>query len=163
MSTPSASTKLTQEHRDIDAGIEAFIADARQTQALDAAIRLLRQHIYVEEAVLFGPLEQSGLTMPVFVMKREHGQMWTQLATLDAARAQNAAPATLQAQARALLDALQIHNGKEEEIVYTFADRLIAASPAHPFVGALRARRHMPQGWRCAMAPPPDHTPRNRV
>lgn len=145
-STPS--TLLEQQHRRIDEGLKAALKGAAPRATLAEALQLLREHIHLEEAVLFPPLERAGLTMPIFVMQREHGQMWPLidelLAADDAAAAQEAG--------RDLFQMLQIHNPKEEQILYKAADQVDEAGNASTLLHALQAAR-MPAGWVCAMAP----------
>ena len=113
MSPNQPSALLEQQHRRIDEGIKAALQGAAPRAVLVEALQRLREHIHLEEAVLFPPLERAGLTMPIFVMQREHGQMWpliAELLTADAAAAQEPG--------RALFQMLQIHHPKEEQILY---------------------------------------------
>lgn len=132
---------LAAQHRAIDAGIKSDADDA----ALQSALALLRAHIHAEETALFPPLVQSGLAMPVFVMKREHGQMWPLIERLAAGNA-----AALQADRESLFRLLQMHNTKEEQIVYGAADKLAARDAG--LATAVAAAR-MPDSWRCELAP----------
>ena len=146
MNTASPSQWLEVQHRQIDRGIEDMLDGSGTLEQLGRSLDLLRLHIYLEEVVLFPPLEQAGLTMPVFVMQREHGQMWPLLRSLrgaDAAVAEGCGT---------LLQLLQIHNPKEEQILYTAADRIAAERNDGALLEALTAGR-MPAGWACAMAP----------
>ncbi len=85
MSSPSLSAELTREHREIDAALQAFIekldCGSVQTESLTGTLEALRRHIYLEEVFLFPPLRDAGVVMPIFVMMREHGQLWQ---TMDA-------------------------------------------------------------------------------
>lgn len=144
-----ASQLLAEQHRQIDAGVKTAADGGSDTTALAASLALLRQHLYIEEALLFPPLAESGLTMPVFVMKREHGQMWPLLETLSVS---GTAADALQKDARQLFQLLQMHNPKEESIVYTALDRLEAQRGNDSLAQAITAAV-MPAGWRCAMAP----------
>lgn len=78
---------LEREHREIDQAIESYIsgstAGENPAEPLVVAIRALRRHIYLEEAFLFPPLRDAGLIAPVFVMLREHGQMWKTMDALE--------------------------------------------------------------------------------
>jgi iron-sulfur cluster repair protein YtfE (RIC family) len=142
---------LTDQHRRIDQGVKGIADGTGPLAALAEALSLLRLHLYVEEGLLFPPLVQSGLAMPVFVMKREHGQMWPLLQELAAGCVATTPVAKLQAAARELFQLLQIHNTKEEQIVYTAADRLVADHADGPLIQALTAAQ-VPDGWVCAMA-----------
>lgn len=152
MDTELPSRLLAVQHHQIDQGVEGIVAGTGGIQALVAALKLLREHVYVEEAALFPPLAESGLAMPVFVMKREHGQMWPLIGSLEAACAAGAAADDLREDARQLLQHLKIHNTKEEQIVYAAADRYEGAHPDASLVQTMAAAR-MPEGWVCALAP----------
>ena len=91
--------------------------------------------------------------MPVFVMKREHGQMWPVLDVLLRACADGVDPAALRDDCDELFKLLQIHNVKEEQIVYTAADDLAAKGLHEPLVETLDATVDVPPEWSCAMAP----------
>ncbi|HET7045217.1 MAG TPA: hemerythrin domain-containing protein, partial [Gaiellaceae bacterium] len=58
---------LEREHREIDAGIEAFDVESAENggrvESLTGAISALRRHIYLEEAFLF-PALRSELAVP---------------------------------------------------------------------------------------------------
>lgn len=146
------SRLLAAQHRHIDLGVEGIVDGSGDIPALLTALKLLREHVYMEEAALFPPLAKSGLTMPVFVMQREHGQMWPLIARMEAACAAGASVGDLHEDARQLLQQLKIHNTKEEQIVYTAADRYQSAPDATPLTETMAAA-HMPQGLVCAMAP----------
>lgn len=152
MDTELPSKLLTIQHYQIDQGVEGIFDGTGEPQALAAALKLLREHVYVEEQALFPPLAEAGLTMPVFVMKREHGQMWPLILSLEAACAAGATADDMREDTRQLLQQLKMHNPKEEQIVYAAADRYEPAHPDAPLVQAMAAAR-MPQGWVCAMGP----------
>ncbi|TAL88139.1 MAG: hemerythrin domain-containing protein [Rhodanobacter sp.] len=146
------SRLLAVQHHQIDQGVEGIVDGTGEPQALAAALKLLREHVYVEEYVLFPPLAGAGLTMPVFVMKREHGEMWPLIRGLEAACAAGVAAADLREDALMLLQRLKVHNPKEEQIVYAAADRHESAHPDAPLLQAMAAAR-MPEDWVCALAP----------
>ena len=152
MDTELLSRLLAAQHRQIDQGVEGIVDGTGEPPALVAALKLLREHVYAEETALFPPLAKTGLTMPVFVMQREHGQMWPLILRLEAACAAGAAADDLREDARQLLQQLKMHNPKEEQIVYTAADRYASTSADTPLVQAMATVR-MPEGWACAMAP----------
>src|SRR5215472_14631906 len=83
--TDSLTAALEHEHHEIDEGIAAFTAAPGDRQPLAHAIRALRRHIYLEEEFLFPMLYQAqpGVAAPVFVMLREHGQIWTLMDSLE--------------------------------------------------------------------------------
>lgn len=144
------SETLAAQHREIDAGIKGGVDASGARAALTNALALLRKHLYVEEAALFPPLVATGLAMPVFVMKREHGQMWPLIATLEKSCAAGTAMADLREPCRQLFQLLQMHNPKEEQIVYTAADRLAKQQGDGALATAI-ATAKMPDGWTCAM------------
>ncbi|MEO7068734.1 MAG: hemerythrin domain-containing protein [Rhodanobacter sp.] len=152
MDTEFLSRLLAMQHRQIDQGVAGIVDGTGDAKALLAALKLLREHVYVEEVALFPRLAEAGLTMPVFVMKREHGQMWPLIQTLQAACAASADVADMHETARQLLQQLKMHNPKEEQIVYTAADRYEPAHPNESLAQAMAAAQ-MPEGWVCAMAP----------
>lgn len=152
MDTELVGRLLAVQHQQIDQGVEGIVDGSGDTQALVEALKLLRAHVHVEETALFPPLVESGLAMPVFVMKREHGQMWPLIGRLEVACAAGSAADDLREDARQLLQHLKIHNTKEEQIVYAAADRYQVAHPDALLVQSMAAAR-MPQGWVCALAP----------
>ena len=85
MPSLALSTALKQERDEIDGEIETFIEKlergSMQPEPLTAALEALRRHIYLEEVFLFPPIREAGIVMPIFVMMREHGELWR---TIDA-------------------------------------------------------------------------------
>jgi len=152
MASTAPSRLLEQQHRRIDRGIQGVVDGTGELPALAEALALLQLHIYAEEQILFPLLEQARLTMPVFVMRREHGQMWPLLDGLSAQCRSAARAQTLRGACAELLQSLQMHNPKEELILYTTADRLAAEAADDALSQRLQAAR-MPPGWTCAMAP----------
>lgn len=152
MSTMLPSELLEVEHRQIDAGIEGILDQTGQLSDLAQSLALLRVHLYVEEEILFPPLEEIGITMPIFVMKSEHGEMWPLLETLTLACEHNRPIESIQDPCLHLFQLLQVHNPKEEEVVYTAADKLAAEQADNALVTAMQAAE-LPEGWVCAAAP----------
>lgn len=150
MTIQSLADALEREHHDIDTGIDAYAAGpvgaARDEAPLLRAIAALRRHIYLEEAFLFPPLREAGLVPPVFVMLREHGQIWTTLDELE--RSLGSDIRTTLSLCHQLTVQLQHHNLKEERILYPQADEVLNASAT----GQLRdviASGKLPDGWVC--------------
>ncbi len=85
MPSLALSAALKREHREVDSEIENFIEKLEcgsvQPEPLTAALEALRRHIYLEEVFLFPPIRETGMVMPIFVMMREHGELWR---TIDA-------------------------------------------------------------------------------
>lgn len=146
---------LEREHREIDGGIEAFLAaraeGRSETEPLTQAIAALRRHIFLEEEFLFPPLREAGMVAPVFVMLREHGEIWDTLDALEAQLPTGAVTATASEECRQLLAQLDRHNAKEEPIIYPQADEVLSAA-ASASLHAFLAVGRMPEGWVCAQA-----------
>lgn len=151
MTAPSSlSAILEREHHEIDAGIEAFVADG-DPAALRAALEALRRHIYLEEVLLFPPLRVGGLMMPIMVMIREHGEMWRLIDELTAGLADGADPAALQPACRELLALLERHNSKEEPVIYPHADADMPPQAATKLLKFIETGA-TPAGWVCQQA-----------
>ena len=109
----------------------------------------LRRHIYLEEEFLFPPLREAGLMAPVFVMLREHGQMWK---TMDALQLELNSGEIDDASAlkicHELMTQLQHHNLKEEKILYTQAEQVLTASASAELTAFLDSGQ-LPEGWIC--------------
>jgi hemerythrin-like domain-containing protein len=155
MAEGTLAQALEREHREIDGGIEAYTAALGRGDSDPApllrAMNGLRRHIYLEEEFLFPPLKAAGMVMPIFVMVREHGELWDAMDALDALLAGGTASETLQNACRELLAKLDNHNSKEEPIIYPQADAVLepdAASGLHDFLASGR----MPEGWRSEKA-----------
>lgn len=155
MSDGTLAQALESEHRQIDGGIEeytkALSAGNSDPAPLLRAMDGLRRHIYLEEEFLFPPLKEAGMTMPIFVMLREHGEFWDAMDALDALLAGDTASDALQNACRELLARLDSHNSKEEPIIYPQADAVLEPGMSerlHAFLGEGR----MPEGWRCEKA-----------
>ena len=156
MTAGTLTAALEREHREIDGDIEEYVAGLAQGNSdatpLRQALHSLRRHIYLEEAFLFPPLKVGGLVMPIFVMLREHGEMWSAMETLEKLLDASADADTLRGACRELLAKLDDHNSKEEPILYPQADILIDAEAARSLHGQIESGT-MPEGWRCW--PPP--------
>lgn len=154
MENQTLAAALEREHREIDGGIEAYAAQLpganAQTEPLERAIAGLKRHIYLEEEFLFPPLREAGMTMPIFVMLREHGDLWNAMSTLEALLGGEDANAVRDA-CRDLLSKLDAHNSKEEPIIYAQADRVLDAGVSDELHEFLNEGR-MPEGWVCAGA-----------
>jgi len=145
---------LEREHREIDEGIERFAADTSSSQAaglLAAAIAALRRHIYLEEEFLFPALSAGGLVAPIFVMLREHAQIWATLDALEGDLAGSDGAPDVAHLCHVLLVQLQHHNMKEERIVYPEAARALSGEAAARLADFLEAGA-LPDGWVCIKA-----------
>jgi iron-sulfur cluster repair protein YtfE (RIC family) len=153
MEIESLAAALEREHHEIDAGIAAFTASPEDPRPLTRAIRALRRHIYLEEEFLFPLLGEAepGLRAPVFVMLREHAQIWAMLDLLEGGlgTGTGAEPALC----KRLTVQLLHHNLKEEKILYPRADDAlppVAAGRLRAFLGS----GELPEGWVCVKARP---------
>ena len=143
---------LEREHREIDAGIEQYAAGLANGESrpepMTRALTALRRHIYLEEEFLFPPLREAGMIAPVFVMVREHGQMWHRMDELDQQLATGSTDAPVQDGCRELIAQLQAHNPKEEQILYPQADTVLQGE-AGDALKAFLGTGHLPDGWVC--------------
>ncbi|CNF53210.1 hemerythrin HHE cation binding domain-containing protein [Mycobacterium tuberculosis] len=145
MASETLAAALEREHREIDEGIGAFTASGGQdTGPLKRALDALRRHIYLEEEFLFPPLRDGGLMAPVFVMLREHGEIWRAMDRLEGGLGGEAG----QDAARELLALLERHNSKEEPILYPQADAVLTPEAADHLRGFIASGR-TPEGWVC--------------
>lgn len=146
---------LEREHREIDAGFEAFASGEGEaaTAALTAAAEALRRHIYLEEEFLFPALREAGMVAPVFVMLREHGEMWRALDAIDAELETHGAGPSFHPLLAELGRRLEAHNVKEEAILYPQADTVLDPAAAADLASFLRSGR-TPDGWVCELARP---------
>jgi regulator of cell morphogenesis and NO signaling len=149
------ATALEREHREIDGGIEAYTAGLAEgkndTAPLLRAMDGLRRHIYLEEEFLFPPLRAGGLMVQLFVMVREHGDLWKTMEALDSSLAAGAASDALLELCTTLLAQLNKHNTKEEPIIYPQADTVLSGEASAQLKAFLDSGR-MPEGWVCEKA-----------
>ena len=143
--TETLEQALEREHREIDAGIEEFTSGG-DAQPLLQAMDALRRHIYLEEEFLFPPLRKAGMMMPVFVMVREHADMWRLLDDLQPRLQSGEGGSTVQDACQALVSLLQAHNPKEEQILYPQADAVLGAEAGGELKQFMRTGA-MPDGW----------------
>lgn len=148
----SLADALEHEHREIDDGIAAFVAAPGDRRPLTRAIDALRRHIYLEEEILFPLLYQAepALGAPLFVMLREHGQIWALLDSLEQEFVPDAAGL---ARLRQLTSNLLHHNLKEEKILYPRADEILRPEGADRLRAFLDSGES-PEGWVCFKARP---------
>jgi hemerythrin-like domain-containing protein len=155
---PKAETlaaALELEHREIDRSIEAYLTTSGEergpTGYLTQAMTALRRHIFLEEEFLFPPLREAGFGAPIFVMLREHGELWQTMASIEQELAGDGTDAAVPGRCKWLLALLEKHNSKEEPILYPHADSVLGA-PASAELRAFLESGHMPDGWTCANA-----------
>lgn len=155
MSAPALADALRREHREIDSGIAAFIEKLDcgnvQPELLTAALDALRRHIYLEEVILFPPVREAGMVMPIFVMMREHGQLWRSMDTLIDLLADGFDRQRLRDTCGLLMDQLHQHNLKEEPIIYPHADTDLPPQTSAELARFIESGR-TPDGWICRQA-----------
>jgi regulator of cell morphogenesis and NO signaling len=152
MGIETVAEALEREHHEIDEGIETFTAaitgGTPDAQPLTRAVAALRRHIYLEEEFLFPPLRAAGLVMPVFVMVREHGQMWKILDALDDELRDGTVRASVADLLRDLQEELAAHNSKEEQILYPQTEQVLTVEAKAELQELLEVGR-TPEGWVC--------------
>lgn len=155
MTDGALSAVLQREHREIDSAIATFIekldGGSVQPEPLTAALDALRRHIYLEEAILFPPIREGGMVMPIFVMMREHGELWRTMDTLIDLLADSADSEQLRDICRHLLGQLDQHNSKEEPVIYPHADTDLPAQVSAELARFIETGR-IPNGWVCQTA-----------
>jgi hemerythrin superfamily protein len=142
---------LEREHHEIDEGIAAFLSEPSRTEPLAQAMAGLQRHIYLEEEFLFPPLREAGMMAPIFVMLREHGEMWATLAALAEELTDPSATGAATNHCRELVGQLERHNAKEEQILYVQADSVLTAA-ASAELQEFMASGRLPDGWVCIKA-----------
>lgn len=139
---------LEAEHRSIDQDITRFSKGEMSAEEFRESMDLLRRHIYVEEAMMFPQLREAGLVMPIMVMEREHGEIWSVLDALEAAITHGSAGTEVISELQALTTLLENHNAKEEPIVYPVANTALSSYDTTVIKDFLVAGT-MPYGWAC--------------
>lgn len=148
METKTLDAALKQEHRQIDEGIEAFTRGGTDMDALAGSMQALRRHIYLEEELLFPPLQAAGMFGPIFVMLREHGEMWIMMDALQIEMTERPDSAVVLERCKELVAELEAHNLKEEQILYSQADALLGAEAGGTLAEFLESGE-MPERWVC--------------
>jgi iron-sulfur cluster repair protein YtfE (RIC family) len=153
----SLSGAFEREHHAIDVAVEQAVAGLTAgevlAEPLESGLADLRRHIYLEEEHLFPPLREAGLMAPIFVMLREHGELWRSTDRVAVLLAE-AAPASAILQAcQELVGQLGQHNAKEEPIIYPQADQVLTAAAQADLLAQLETAS-LPTGWVCQQAAP---------
>jgi DUF438 domain-containing protein len=155
MDDSTLTALMEREHHEVDAAIEDFVQGIRERAVrhkdLQRATELLQRYIYIEEALIFPHLRAKGMLAPVLVMEREHGEIWRTLDAVNLEVGSGTAADSVPDRCRQLLHELEVHNGKEEPIIYPQADALLTDSEKD----AVRDFVHsgtMPADWVCAQA-----------
>ncbi|GJO38526.1 hemerythrin [Mycobacterium marinum] len=149
------SSALKREHREIDSGIEVFLekldCGSVQSELLTPALEALRRHIYLEEVFLFPPIREAGMVMPIFVMLREHGELWRTMDTLVDLLAEGKDRQRLADTCDQVMEQLHQHNSKEEPIIYPHADTDLPLQISAELTRFIQTGR-TPDGWVCQHA-----------
>ncbi|MCC7127757.1 MAG: hemerythrin domain-containing protein [Microbacteriaceae bacterium] len=155
MVAETLAAALEREHREIDGGIEEYVstlgAGGSDPEPLKRAMKGLRRHIYLEEEILFPPLRKGGGVMAIFVMLKEHGELWDAMDGLDALLGSSTDAGELKNACQELLSKLDNHNSKEEPIIYPQADSALDEESSTKLRAFLESGE-MPEGWRCEKA-----------
>jgi hemerythrin-like domain-containing protein len=119
---------MTTDHRECDdllAGLEADFGSAKE--AFGPFEKRFLDHFDMEEKVLFPAFEEAtGMSGgPTEVMRMEHSQMRNMIEQMRAAIDANDAD-RFASVAETFLFLVQQHNSKEEQILYTMADRTLS-------------------------------------
>lgn len=147
MATEKLSVVLEREHRAVDEGIAAYLADESSGRdPLDAAFDALRRHIYLEEELVFPHLPKGGLVMALMVMIRQHGGLWGEMGDTEKLLDDGADRSEIVARLTSLQGQLDQHNDKEEPVVYPQADEAVTGEAAEK-LDAFRASGSVPDGW----------------
>lgn len=137
----------------MELGIAGLVDGSGSRAELTAAVYLLRRHIYVEEAFLFPVLEaDDGRWMALARMRYEHGDMWPHIESALALLAAHADLDDLLPASQAMQRMLHDHDRKEEEAIYSVADRY-HPDATHPPFASLFQSSDIPDGWKCRHAP----------
>lgn len=149
------SEALTREHREIDTGIAAFIVAMHHEQlrpiAMQNIMKVLRRHIYLEEAIVFPPLRASELFAAILVMLREHGELWRTMDALEPLLAAGRTDPQVAELCAELARLLEAHNTKEESTIYAQLDGTLPDEPTAELREFLTTGT-LPADWRCAQA-----------
>lgn len=149
------SVELLRQHREIAAAVQCFTETLddgnRHPELLRATIDALRRHIYLEEVFVFPPIRKAGIMTPIFVMMREHGQLWQTMETLTRLLAEGTGSPRLEDVCDRLLGQLHNHNFNEEPVIYLHADFDLAA-PSSAQLARFVATGRVPEGWVCQRA-----------
>ncbi len=148
MSNFAVDEVLEHDHHAIDGQFDLFAEGLTRsewlTDAFERGAEALCHHIFVEEQVLFPFLRVGGLVAPVFVMLREHAEIWQALQAVES-EIRNDFERTRTAMT-ALGSALEQHNQKEEQVVYPAAAKVLTPADAEDVREAFEQGKR-PDSW----------------
>lgn len=155
---------LEAQHQDIDRDALALMEQRGNQETLDRMLALLRLHIYIEEEILFPAVATPALAMPVYILQYEHARIWRFLDNLqNSAEQTQASSEALAEDCRRLFKIFEMHNPKEEDLIYEAAERVAEADPEDKLLTAIKTAQ-FPDRWVCMgqrenFGPPPDAPP----
>ncbi len=125
---------MRADHRRCDATFSELenLAESGQHDALSDALAAFKkdflEHFAMEEEIMFPAIEQkTGMSMgPTQVMRMEHEQMRHLMGRMEEALKQGNTEQFL-GLSETFMILVQQHNMKEEQILYTMADNVLAA------------------------------------
>ncbi len=139
---------LEHDHHAIDAEFARFREGLERGEWLrepfERAAEALRHHIFVEEEALFPVLRVGGLVGPVFVMLREHAEIWQALDAIEAEVGRDTTRAL--AAMASMIAVLEPHNSKEEQILYPASGQVLNADDTEGVRLAFEQGKR-PGGW----------------
>lgn len=148
MTSFAVAKTLEHDHRAIDQEFEGVKTGLKrgewQRDSFQQAAGELRHHIYVEEEALFPVLRQAGMVAPVFVMIREHGEIWRALDAIEGEDGRDAEQAL--AAFASMESVLASHNFKEEQILYPASDSALTVESVEAVRRAFEDSKR-PEGW----------------
>lgn len=96
-------------------------------------------------------MKAGGLMGPVFVMLREHGELWDRIDEIAAKLGAGASADEIAPVWTALEGGLEAHNDNEEMILYPADDDLLTDDLGEELLETL-ANPDIPEGWTCEMS-----------
>lgn len=144
--------------RTIEQAIDDYLTGrggpAAAAQRLTEAVAALREHIYVQEELLFPLLREAGMQGPVHAMSVDHHQLWGTLDRLEADLATPASP-DVRTAARMLQAELDRHTSTERPVVIAHVEDVLTEQQQGRLLHQL-SRAHTPPGWTCTDPSDPD-------
>lgn len=138
----SVSAAFAKDHERLDRALGTFrnlktVDLARATIAFRAFRRDLEHHMRCEEEVLFTAIERriGSRVGPTAVMHAEHRRILASLERLG--RRVESGVVDCDEEEAALIEALETHNFKEDQILYPMIDRILDAPERRRLIDAL--------------------------
>jgi hemerythrin-like domain-containing protein len=115
---------------------------------LERAAQSVRQHMYVEEELLF-PLVESTLAEPIADLRDDHGRITDLMAAVEALAREGAAASRLGEETARLTSVLAAHSAKEDMGVYPDIVARLGPARTQAVLGESDGIEP-PAGWACA-------------